>query len=149
MQLLKKHGENFFSPATAVQAAVADQSDWPVDPFAESADAETADAPAQPEPAGDVMPCAACTAGHEGCRNFVWLDRYGGHHCPDCAFPPSLGMVGRIVFVGPERPGGERMMVDMTKKLLPILEAEFFRRVAAKRQAALDAAAVEEADIPF
>lgn len=129
MRLLKKHNEEIFLPAAAAVADSAGMAeDW--------IDGE----PLAAEPAGDVAPCTRCATGHDGRRNFVWLDRFGGHHCPDCEFPPSLAMVARIAFVGPERPGGERMMLDVTKKLLPLLQQEFFRRLAERRQKNHDAA---------
>lgn len=134
MLLLKKHNGDFFSPAAAAPAVVADSCDWPADPFADPA----------VDQAGDIAPCPRCAPGHDGRRNFVWLDRFGGHHCPDCEFPPSLAMVDRIVFVGPERPGDERVMLDMTEKLFPILEQEFFRRLAERRQKNHDAAAHDD-----
>jgi len=140
MQLLKHREKNSPSPPCALAIGL-------VDPFAVDAldvGDSAGDAFEYPtrEPAGDVEPCEACTRGHGQGKNFVWLDRFGGHHCPDCAFPPSLGMVARIVWVAePPADGAERQMVDLTKKLLPILEAEFFRRVASKRQAAYAEAA--------
>lgn len=76
---------------------------------------------------------------HDCCRpDFLWEDREGVMRCPEHQPPPSFGMVARVWAL--LKVGGELEWMDKTVVCMPIWREDRAARLAAKRQAAADAA---------